>query len=278
MNKNPVVIDKTLSKALSCLNETYGIVVISGASSGIGEALAAYLLNACKDVRVFNLSRSESAFSGENFTHINCDISKTEDIDRAFSQIIDFQKSENLTDKKILLINNAGFGGYGLFPDPNIGHNSAMIDVNIRGLTYMSGKFIEPIRSSGGGIINVASTAAFQPCPYLNVYAATKSYVLNFSLALDYELKKFGANCLCLCPGPTSTNFFKRAGFEKRPLDSDFGHTSEQVARACLLAYMRGKKLKIVGGLNLLQYFMARFVPLTLIGVFSGWILSKFRN
>lgn len=268
----------SLKKAIENLNAEYGMAVITGASSGIGEAVAEALLAGGKNIFVCNLSRTQSSIINDSFCNISCDVSEVGQMDAAFEVVKKIRNARGLGGKKTLLINNSGFGAYGFFPEPCLAHNVAMIDVNIRGLTYMSGKFMEILRQSGGGIINVASTAAFQPCPYLNVYAATKVYVMNFSLALDYELRKFGCTCLCLCPGPTSTRFFKRAGFATRPLKVDFGHTSSQVAEACLIAFSKGRNLKIVGCLNFLQAFMINFVPRRLVASLSGWILSKFRN
>ncbi len=266
---------KCLAKDLSKIEKDYALVVISGASSGIGEALAQTILSGTEKLRLCNLSRKPASIESDRLINIACDVSKIANLDAAFSEILGLLEG---TKGKVLLINNSGFGGYGLFPEPNLQHNTDMIDVNVRGLTYLSGKFVEILRSRGGGIINVASTAAFQPCPYLNVYAATKSYVLNFSLALDYELRKFNCTCLCLCPGPTSTNFFRRAGFDKRPLKNDFGHEPWQVAETCIKAYCAGKNLKIVGALNFILSSLNKLVPLRFVGKFSGWILSKVRN
>ena len=278
MKKLQKTVDGKVAKALERIGAEYSLVVISGASSGIGEALAEMFVCGARNVCVCNLSRTESPIESENFVNIACDVSELSQIDRAYEKISELRKARSLDGGKVLLINNSGFGAYGLFPEPNAAHNCDMIDVNVRGLTYLCAKFTETLRKSGGGIINVASTAAFQPCPYLSVYAATKAYVLNFSLALDWELRKFGAKCLCLCPGPTGTNFFKRAGFDKRPLKSDFGHTAQEVAEACIIAYVRGKNLKVVGKLNFLQSMFVNIIPRVWIGRFAGMVLSIFRN
>ena len=266
------------AKALAKISAEYGLVVISGASSGIGEALAEMFLCGARDVCVCNLSRTEPRLESGNFVNIACDVSELSQIDSACEKVFALRKERNLEGRKILLINNSGFGAYGLFPEPNAAHNCDMIDVNVRALTHLCAKFTGVLHDSGGGIINVASTAAFQPCPYLSVYAATKAYVLNFSLALDWELSKFGSRCLCLCPGPTGTNFFRRAGFDKRPLKSDFGHTAQEVAEACVIAYARGKNLKVVGKLNFLQSMFINIIPRVWVGRLAGMVLSVFRN
>jgi short-subunit dehydrogenase len=278
MGKGTFNIGAKLRKNLSKINLEYGLAVITGASSGIGEAIAALLLEHSPNVLVFNLSRTPSSLDSNNLINVECDLSDSAQIDAAFDEILRVRKERRLDAKKLLLVNNSGFGGYGFFPEPDLAHNVGMLDVNVRALTYMCGKFVPIFRESGGGVVNVASTAAFQPCPYLSVYAASKAYVLNFSLALDWELRKYGCTCLCLCPGPTGTNFFRRAGFEKRPLKTDFGHTARQVAESCLSAYAKGRNLKVVGKLNFLQSVMINFIPRVWVGALAGRVLSIFRN
>lgn len=272
--------NRKLLKSIGKLAADYQTIVITGASSGIGQGTLELVSTLPKNILICNLSRSKSAifFDNDSVENVPCDISNLAQIDAAFSQIIKLREVRGIKSGKILLINNSGFGGYGLFPEPNLAHNIDMIDVNVRGLTYLTGLFVPLIRTFGGGVINVASTAAWQPCPYLNVYAATKAYVFSFTLALDYELKKFGARALCLCPGPTSTNFFRRAGFDKRPLKTDFGHTATQVAQSMLISYACGKKLKVVGKLNCVLALLNYFTPRSVISGLSGFILSKVRG
>ncbi len=271
---------RKLLKSLEKLALEYSTIVISGASSGIGQATLELVSTLPKNILICNISRSKSAifFDRQDVENVPCDLSNLQEIDAAFLQIEKLRQVRGIKGGKILLINNSGFGGYGLFPEPNNAHNCNMIDVNVRGLTYLTGLFIPLIREFGGGVINVASTAAWQPCPYLSVYAATKAYVMSFSLALDYELKKFGARALCLCPGPTTTNFFKRAGFDERPLKANFGHEASDVAQAMLIAYAYGKNLKIVGLLNSVVAWLNYFIPRSVMGRISGFILAKVRG
>ncbi len=254
----------------------YGAVVISGASSGIGLAFLEELSRLNPKLAVFNLSRhADSSFAGyANLTHMPCDLTDAEELRRAYAAI-----AERLAGikGKLLLVNNSGFGGYGFFPSPGLEHNLSMIDLNIRALTHLTGLFLPELKNRGGAVVNVCSTAAWQPCPRLNVYAATKAYVMSFSLALGRELSYNGVRVLCLCPGPTSTNFFKAAGFEKRPLPNSFGHNPGQVARAALKALASGKSLKVVGILNSVSARLAGFLPKTVSTAISDWILSKIR-
>lgn len=284
--KSSVKENRQTRKILEHLSRNYNAVILTGGSSGIGRSFLELVYRLPKNILICNISRleSEKFFERENVFDFKCDLSCLSQIDCTFDGILEKIKknAEKNADfpknRKILLINNSGFGGYGLFPEPNLEHNANMIDVNVRALTYLSGKFIGLIRENGGGIINVASTAAWQPCPYLSVYGATKSYVMNFSLALDYELRKFGATCLCLCPGPTTSNFFRRAGFDKRPLKSNFGHEPEQVAEAALYAFCAGKNLKVVGLLNSVLTFINYLIPRSVMAKIAGAILAKVRQ
>ncbi len=270
---------KFLRKSENLLKEyfnSYGAVVISGASSGIGKAIMEEIFSVEDKIVVFNLSRhSDASFEKySNLIHIRCDLTDQEQVVRAHELIM--EKLGGIRGK-ILLVNNSGFGGYGLFPAPNIEHNLSMIDLNIRALTHLTGLFLPELKKRGGAVLNVCSTAAWQACPHLNVYAATKAYVMSFSLALGVELRPLGIDVLCLCPGPTSTNFFKAAGFNKRPLPNSFGHTARQVANSALISLAKQKRLKVVGILNSISARMAGFLPKSLSTIISGWILSKIR-
>ena len=213
-------LSQNLSRIMSAELSKYDAVVITGASSGIGRALAGLVLSLC-DVKLCNISRNipDDFKDRENFLHVPCDLKNPDEIDSAFQKVlehIDIYK-EKQRYPKILLVNNSGFGAYGEFPEPDIRQNCEMIDVNVRALTKLCGLFMPLIKKGGGSIVNIASTAAFQPCPQLSAYAAGKSYVLSFSLALSYELKKYGAKCLCVWPLRLSGAYFQQL-FQKRGL------------------------------------------------------------
>ena len=113
-----------------------------------------------------------------------------------------------------LLVNNAGFGGYGAFSEQDLARQLEMIQLNNLVLVELTHYFLRPmLAGAGGAIINVASIAGFQPLPYLSVYAATKAFVLSFSESLWAENKDKGVEILALCPGPTESNFFEVARF-----------------------------------------------------------------
>lgn len=253
----------------------YDVAIVTGASSGIGEAFLLRLFQ-CANSRIFTLSRTPPQLSDPRITHIACDLSSDCELRSASESLVDILSQTPCA--KILLINNAGFGAYGEFPAPSLERNLEMISVNVRALTLLSGALLPLIKAGRGSIINIASTAAWQPCPQLSVYAATKAYVMSFSLALSAELESVGCKCLCVCPGPTSSNFFRAAGFGTPPLPSGFGHKSAQVADSALLALSRGKKLKVVGAVNKIQTFFVKILPVIFTLKISGFILKKIRS
>ena len=110
-----------------------------------------------------------------------------------------------------MLVNNAGFGVGGAFLDTDWNNEAEMMQVNMVALTHLTKLFLPQIRAREGKVLNVASIAAFQPGPFMNVYYASKAYVLHFTEALAEELDGSGVTVTCLCPGPVRTNFQKRA-------------------------------------------------------------------
>jgi uncharacterized protein len=160
------------------------------------------------------------------------------------------------------LVNNAGYGLAGDFLDLDLSDQLAMIDLNVRTLTDLCWRFGTRMRSRGsGGILNVASTAAFQPGPYMAVYYATKAYVLSFTEALNQELKGTGVHATALCPGPVRTGFQDRAGFDAsmRLLRFAPAMMAEAVARAGFEAF-RAKRPVAVPGLS--NVVLAKGAPL----------------
>ena len=141
----------------------------------------------------------------------------------------------------ILLVNNSGFGLYGPFPEPAIGHQLEMVDLNVRAVLHLTGALLPALKARGGAIVTVASTAAFQPTPYLAAYGATKAFVLHWSLALNEELRGTGVRALAVCPGPRRPSSSGARAFEKGDRPRILGETSEQVALATLRALAAGQ-------------------------------------
>ena len=176
-----------------------------------------------------------------------------------------------------ILINNAGFGAYGQFAQMSEQEIQGQIDLNITALTQLTRLFLPPmlVRHSGR-IMNVASTAGFQPGPLLAVYYATKAYVISFSEAIANELHNSGVTVTCFCPGATHTGFAKRSGTEKSRLFKQLGGMSaEKVALDGYRAVMEGRTLAISGMHNWVVAQSTRFAPRKMVTAVSRWVAEK---
>ena len=168
-----------------------------------------------------------------------------------------------------LLVNNAGFGDYGVFADRPLAKQLTMVQLNIVALVELSHLFLQGMRErKSGSIINVASIAGFQPMPYLSMYAATKAFVLSFSESLWAENQDLGIRVLCLCPGPTESDFFAVAEFPKS-LASSSGQKlvpADEVVRDALKALDKNESNIVTGGIpNRIIANMPRFMPRELL-------------
>jgi uncharacterized protein len=176
-----------------------------------------------------------------------------------------------------VLVNNAGYGVLGEFSKVSVDESLGQIQLNIIALTHLTKLFLGPmIERHSGKIMNVASTAGFQPGPLMTVYYASKAYVISFSEGLANELKGSGVTVTCLCPGPTETSLQERAGMENtrlvkslRPMDA------KTVARDGYRGLMAGKTLVISGFRNWLLAESLRFSPRKLVTAISRKVLDK---
>ena len=176
-----------------------------------------------------------------------------------------------------VLANNAGYGKFGEFLQTPIEESLGQIQLNITALTALTRLFVPPmVERHSGKVMNVASTAGFQPGPLMAVYYATKAYVISFSEALSNELSGTGVSVTCFCPGATDTEFQKRAGTEEtrlfkqmRPMDV------KTVARDGYRALMSGRRLAISGFKNWLVAESVRFAPRKVVTSISRWITEK---
>ncbi len=161
-----------------------------------------------------------------------------------------------------LLVNNAGFGLIGRFTELDAARLREMIDLNVGTLTDLC-RVLAPamVARKSGGIINVASTAAFQPGPKMAVYFATKAYVLSFTEALHEELKPHGVKVSCLCPGPTRTEFGEVAGFRGSGLFDRFAMQAPRVVAAGLRGLDRNRAVVVPGIQNKITAASTRFAP-----------------
>lgn len=165
------------------------------------------------------------------------------------------------------LVNNAGFGLAGRFADLDLETELRMIQVNVAALTALTGLFLPPMLARRRGrILNVASTAAFQPGPLMAVYYATKAYVLSLSEAIAEEVRGTGVTVTALCPGPTATGFADTAAMSRsRLFRLAQPAKSMDVARAGYRAMLRGKPIRVTGAANLLLAQSVRIAPRALV-------------
>jgi short-subunit dehydrogenase len=176
-----------------------------------------------------------------------------------------------------ILVNNAAYGKFGEFAQLPLEDAIAQIQLNIASLTVLTRLLLPRMVERGRGkILNVASTAGFQPGPLMAVYYASKAYVISFSEAIANELNGTGVTVTCLCPGPTDTGFQGRAGVENSRLFKQFGPMdAKTVARDGYCALMKGKTLVISGFKNWLLAETVRIAPRKLATAISRWVAEK---
>jgi len=243
------------------------IVLITGASSGIGAALA----------KVFAAHGHELALvarRGDRLEALADEIAATErprptvftaDLERrdGASAIAAELSSRGL--EPAIVVNNAGFGLRGEAATLSRDEQLAMIDLNVRALTELSLMFVDSVARHRGGILNVASLAAFLPGPGMAVYYASKAYVLSFSEALHRELSGSGVRVTALCPGPVPTEFQTRAGLSLPAAARMLELSAERVAQIGYDAFMAGQRVVIAGIGNRLAVSFMRLVPHALL-------------
>ncbi len=271
-----------LSSALKSYLNEYSAVIITGGSSGIGRAFLDVINSANCGIDIYNISRtplSDSLASNSVIFSDPCDILNPQDFSSTIDKICEIL-SQKKYGKKILLINNAGISSYGNLASTPSDISLNILNLNICALVKLTHALLPFIIDSKGSIINLASTASFQPTPVLAVYGASKSFVLNFSIALNAEIAHQGCKCLALCPGPTDTKFFQRANFDANDLPDKLGPLPNEVAIAALEALRKNKAFKIVGFINNILISFSRLVPLSMSGkiAYKVMLRSKKKN
>ena len=175
-----------------------------------------------------------------------------------------------------VLINNAGFGHYGMTLATESDESLSMIDLNVRVLTELTLEFARQMQQTQKGyILNVASIASFMPCPKLNVYAATKAYVLSFSEALHDELESSGVTVTALCPGPVKTGFWVRAGVNEMESFNFAVMDSRKVAEYGLKALFAKRAVATCGFTNKMLTVAAQIAPRFLTRMVSRAMLDQ---
>lgn len=238
--------------------------LITGATSGIGLSLATIhasrkgnlIIIGQNSRKLSNVKKELESQFKIDVVAFSIDLTKKDSVKKIVQRI----KERKLKVKYV--INNAGFGLYGLFRDTDIERELKMIDLNVKVITELTKAFLPEMIDSGRGyIMNVASVAAFLPGPLMSVYYASKNYVLAFSEAVNNELKGTGVSVTTLCPGPTETNFNKTARGENSKMLSNNLMSSEEVAIIGYEGMLNKKAVVIPGFKNKILACLPRFLP-----------------
>jgi hypothetical protein len=248
--------------------ETPETVLVTGASSGIGKALAdIFAANGSRLVLVARNADKLAELAGQLRKQYGIDtlvISQDLSIPGAADAV--FLKLEQAGWNLDVLVNNAGFGAHGDFQDVALDRQLAMIQLNVSALVHLTHRALPGmIERRRGAILNVGSTAAFQPGPHAAIYFATKAFVLSFSEALWAEARPHNIIVTCLCPGPTRTNFGSEYNMTESSGFQWTGMEAVDVARAGHRALRQGRRTVIPGFLNRLLAFLTRFAPRRLL-------------
>ncbi len=256
------------------------LALITGASSGIGLEMARILAERGYDLivvsrnatRLETLAETLRSETGVTVHSYATDLAKAGSARRVF----DHTQERGL--EIDTLINNAGVGLFGEHLSVDLDASQAMLQLNVVSLCELCGLYGQAMRARGHGrILNIASTAAYQPTPYFAAYGASKSFVLNFSEALAKELEKEGVTVSCLSPGPTDTGFFNamdERGIHNGHFDKGGRHDARRVAEMGIDIMLAGKLSKIVGTVNALRSFSGRLAPRSVVASISKRLMK----
>ena len=253
--------------------------LVTGASSGIGVAFVQAL--AAKGMNVILVARS-----ADRLRQLADEISTKHSVR---TEVVVADLSEGSAAEAVraaverrslavdLLVNNAGFATHGLFEDIPAKRDHDEVMVNVAAVVGLTHAFVPGMLARGGGaVINVASTAAFQPLPFMAVYGATKAFLVSFSYALAEEYRDRNIRVLALCPGPTETNFFEVVGSKQAAVGRL--RSAEQVVATGLRALEKGRSFAVDGVGNAVSGFLARMLPSGFTAKMAGRITRPRKN
>lgn len=265
-------------RALREMLSEYAVIVVTGGSSGIGKAFIEHVWRLNPEVVICNLSRRVPAiFSGQlKARQVTVDLADESAVAAAAEEVLGHLRQAP-PQGKVMLVNNSGFGGYGRVHELGRNHQLEMIDVNVRAVVDLTARLLPALRERGGAVVNIASTAAFQPTAHMATYGATKAFLLHWSLGLREELRGDGVEVLAVCPGPTSTEFFKRAGLRQGAVTARWGQTADQVVLESLRALARRRGQVVCGWGNWALAAFAARLPKALAARVGAALLVKYR-
>ncbi len=239
------------------------IAIITGASSGLGREFARQLKDSL-GVREFwfiarreNNMRALAAELGADAKIISADLTEREGLEAVRRAL-----SEDKPSVKYL-VNAAGFGKFGAFDEIEEGAVEKMIDLNVKALVLITHMVI-PYMEKGGRIVELGSGSCFTPLPYFNTYAASKSFVLHYTKALNYEIKKYGLRATCFCPGWVETEFLDKAAEKQNvtmPKATKPILKPERVVKKCIKSMKRGRAMCVTNWFTKLQHLLFKATP-----------------
>ena len=243
--------------------------LITGGSSGIGFELARIFAEKGYDIIIVARNSEALKYKAIELSHFGAkvktfsiDLSKPDSANELFEKL----KNENIE----ILVNNAGFGLFGEFAKSSLETDLEMMYLNMQSLTILTKLFLTQfLIKKRGKILNIASTAAFQPGPLMAVYYATKAYVLSFSEAVANEIEGTKVSLTVLCPGPTKSSFQKTAHMDKKVYDKAMD--VKKVAKAAYDGLMKRKVVVIPGIQNRISSFLVHLLPRKIL----FWIVKR---
>jgi uncharacterized protein len=238
--------------------------LVTGASSGIGLAFARRLAASGYDLvvvarsggRLHELADELKRDHGADTEVLAADLTAEDGLAAVEARLRDAAQPVDL------LVNNAGFATFGRFADLPLAKELEEIELNVVALVRLSHAVLPGLlERKRGGIINVASLAAYQPGPYEATYCATKAFVNSFSQAIHEEVRGAGLTVLSLCPGLTRTEFQEKGGGDASEMPKLLSQSAEEVAETAIKAFRRGRAVKVPGAPNKVGVFTARLSP-----------------
>lgn len=246
------------------MNTLNKYTLITGGSDGIGLELAK--LFAADNNNLIIVARNNNKLEkiknelgkeyGVKVEIIQCDLA----VNKSYEKIIKIVEEKNyIVDN---LINNAGIGSFGFFHEAEDGFEEKITNINMIALTTLTKYFLKDmLKRKAGGVLNVASTAAFVSGPKMAMYYSSKAYVLSLTEALHDEVESLGIRISCLCPGPVKTSFQEKSGINKSKQANKYLMNADKVAKEAYLGFIKGKLIIIPGYKNKLLVLGSKFIP-----------------